>query len=174
MVRSAPLPAATIARAKYPAETPPPTTTIFLAMEELISAVACAFRVGIACRRRAAEEVRRFEVTSNKKTLEETCGPRRHKHDKCRRTEVSAAVKRASEVVVLDTVATGRVQHAGMGSSAAVGLAYRAALRASEGRLPRRGRGVGRAEIRAKSVLSETNLAGRDRKVALGRVLMTP
>jgi hypothetical protein len=79
MVRSAPLPAATIARAKYPAETPPPTTTIFLATEELISALARAFRVGLVCRRRAGEEVRLFGVTSIEKAQrdEETCGFRR-------------------------------------------------------------------------------------------------
>jgi hypothetical protein len=148
MVRSAPLPAATIARAKYPAETPPPTTTIFLATEELISALARAFRVGLVCRRRAGEEeVRTFGVTSIEKAQrdEETCGFRPTKW----KPLSPSAVKRASEVVVLDAVATGRVRHASMGSCAAAGIRYRAALRASEGRLSRRGRGVGRAETRA-------------------------
>ena len=63
-------------------------------------------------------------------------------------------MKRASEVVVRDGVATGRVRHASMGSCAAAGVVYRAALRASEGRLSRRDRGVGRAETRATSVFS--------------------
>jgi hypothetical protein len=92
--------------------------------------------------------VRLFGVTSMEKAQrdEETCGFRPAKW----KPRLSpSAVKRASEVVVLDAVATGRVRHANMGSCAAAGIRYRAALRASEGRLSRRGRGVGRAETRA-------------------------
>jgi hypothetical protein len=93
--------------------------------------------------------VRLFGVTSMEKAQrdEETCGFRPAKWKPPRLSP--SAVKRASEVVVLDAVATGRVRHANMGSCAAAGIRYRAALRASEGRLSRRGRGVGRAETRA-------------------------
>ena len=78
--------------------------------------------------------MRLFGVTSMEKAQrdEETCGFRPAKW----KPRLSpSAVKRASEVVVLDAVATGRVRHASMGSCAAAGIRYRAALRASEGRL---------------------------------------
>ena len=92
-------------RAKYPAETPPPTTTIFLATEELISALARAFRVGLVCRRRAGEEeVRTFGVTSIEKEQrdEETCGFRPTKWK-----PLSPSAKRASDDD-LDAFATGQ------------------------------------------------------------------